>query len=334
MVVAGSANTDMIIKVARIPKAGETILGGAFTSVPGGKGANQAVAAARAGGAVTFIARVGHDVFGDQAIAGYRKDGINVVHVLRDPDQPSGVALIFVGQGGQNSIAVASGANGRLSPSDIARARSEIHRARVMLLQLETPLKTVAAAVRLATSAGVRVILNPAPALPLPNSLLKRIDCLTPNESEAELLTGVPVRDEASAARAAGILLARGVRHVIVTLGERGALIAGRGMKELIPSHRVAAVDATGAGDVFNGALAVALGEGQPLLAAARFATAAAALSVTRFGAQNSAPMRNEIDALLATGKVGRALPAGNHAATAKPQRTARSGRLVRKSGS
>jgi ribokinase len=302
ILVVGSSNTDMIIKVRRIPKPGETILGGEFASAAGGKGANQAVGAARAGGAVTFIARVGRDMFGDKAVAGFIADGINVDYVVRDRTSPSGVALIFVGQNGENSIAVASGANACLTPADLQKAKSAFSQASVVILQLETPLKTVEAAVKLAANAGARVILNPAPARPLPNDLLRRVYLLTPNETEAELLTGLAVNNEVAAAKAADALLARGVQNVIITLGARGAFVAGKQARGLVSGCKVKSVDTTGAGDVFNGTLAVALAEGKALLQAARFACAAAAISVTRLGAQTSAPMRKEIDRLLAAG--------------------------------
>ena len=304
VLVIGSSNTDLIIKVARIPKPGETILGGEFARAAGGKGANQAVAAARAGGAVTFVARIGRDANGDVALAGFRADGINVKHIIRDANAPSGVALIFVDKNGENSIAVAPGANDKLSPADVSEARAAFRRARVVLLQLETPLPTVMAAAGLAAGAGVRVVLNPAPARSLPAQLLKHIYLLTPNESEAERLTGVAVKNEASAAKAAQKLLARGVQNVIITLGSRGAFVAGKDLRQLIPGFTVSAVDATGAGDVFNGALVVALAEGRSLLEAARFASAAAAISVTRLGAQPSAPARREIESVLASVKV------------------------------
>ncbi len=303
ILVVGSSNTDMIIKMQRIPKPGETILGGEFASAAGGKGANQAVGAARAGGAVTFIARVGRDMFGDQAVAGFVADGINVDYVVRDRTSPSGVALIFVGQNGENSIAVASGSNANLAPADLLKARRAFKQASVVVLQLETPLKTVEAAAKLAASAGARVILNPAPARPLPNALLRRVYLLTPNETEAELLTGLTVKNEAAAAKAADALLARGVENVIITLGARGALVAGSQGRGLVAAHKVKAVDTTAAGDVFNGTLAMALAEGKSLLEAARFASAAAAISVTRLGAQTSAPTRKEIERLLAKGK-------------------------------
>ncbi|HOX55846.1 MAG TPA: ribokinase [Candidatus Paceibacterota bacterium] len=301
ILVVGSSNTDMIIKVQRIPKPGETILGGEFASAAGGKGANQAVSAARAGGAVTFIASVGRDMFGDKAVAGFVADGINVDYIVRDRACPSGVALIFVARNGENSIAVASGSNAKLLPAHLNKARSAFRQAGVVVLQLETPLKTVEAAARLAAGTGARVILNPAPARPLPNDLLRRVYLLTPNETEAELLTGLPVNNDAAAAKAADALLARGVENVIITLGARGAFVAGRQGRGLVRGFKVKPVDTTGAGDVFNGTLAVGLAEGKSLLAAARFASAAAALSVTRLGAQTSAPTRREIDRLLAS---------------------------------
>ena len=296
ILVLGSSNTDMIIKMDRIPKPGETILGGEFVSAAGGKGANQAVSAARAGGSVTFIARVGKDIFGDKAVAGFVADGINVDYVFRDSASPSGVALIFVAKDGENSIAVASGANAKLFPADVTRAKDAFSDAMVLLLQLETPLETVQAAAELAAGNGVRVILNPAPARELPDALLKNIYLLTPNESEMELLTGIAVNDEIAANAAAHPLLARGVQNVILTMGARGAFVAGQNVRQLVPAFKAAAVDCTGAGDIFNGALAVALAEGKSLLDAARFANAAAAISVSRLGAQTSAPTRKEIE--------------------------------------
>ena len=299
ILVIGSSNTDMIIKLDRIPKPGETILGGEFVTAAGGKGANQAVAAARAGGDVTFVARVGRDIFGEQAVAGFVQDGINVKHIDRDNAAPSGVALIFVAKDGENSIAVAGGANGRLAPAGVRKARGAIAGASAVVMQLETPLETVQAAAELAAKAKVTVILNPAPARPLPDKLLKLVSILTPNETEAELLTGIKVTDEVSAALAAGKLRDRGVATVIVTLGARGAFVVTATIRKLVPGFRVKAVDTTAAGDVFNGALAVALGNGRELLDAVRFANAAAAISVTRLGAQPSAPQRKEIKSLL-----------------------------------
>ena len=299
IVVVGSSNTDMIIRLDHIPRPGETILGGEFLTAAGGKGANQAVGAARAGGDVTFVARVGRDVFGDQAIEGFRRDGIRVKAVFRDPKRPSGVALIFLARDGENSIAVASGANSALRPGDVLRARAAFLSADVVLTQLETPLKTVSEAVKLARRAGVLTILNPAPAHSLPDRLLEDISILTPNESEAEFLSGIKVRDECSASKAARKLRQRGVKTVILTLGARGALVCSSDGEMLVPGYKVKAVDTTAAGDIFNGALAVNLGEGEELVDAVRFANAAAAISVTRLGAQPSAPQRKEIEAFL-----------------------------------
>jgi ribokinase len=299
ILVVGSSNTDMIIKLDRIPRPGETILGGAFVTAAGGKGANQAVGAARAGGQVTFIARVGQDMFGDQAVAGFATDGINVDHVSRDKTNPSGVALIFVAKDGENSIAVAGGANAKLSPADVRKAKAAFADASVLVMQLETPLESVQAAADLAVKDGVRVILNPAPAQPLPDKLLKCVSILTPNETEAELLTGIAVTDTASAAVAAAKLRARGVQTVIITLGARGSFVATESGGQLVSGFKVEAVDTTAAGDIFNGALAVALAEGKPLDQAVRFGHAAAAISVTRLGAQPSAPTRREIEKFL-----------------------------------
>ncbi|HID21512.1 MAG TPA: ribokinase, partial [Planctomycetaceae bacterium] len=287
VIVVGSSNTDMILQLDRIPRPGETILGGEFAMAAGGKGANQAVAAARAGAAVTFVARVGRDIFGDQAIAGFEKDGIDVTHVTRDPVAPSGVALIFVAGTGENSIGVASGANARLSPQDVRNAEgafASAGKSGVVLMQLETPLETVEAGAELAAEYELRVILNPAPARELSDELLRRVSILTPNETEAELLTGVAVDDEEAAARAGKRLLDRGVDTVILTLGARGALVVTRGDQQRVPAFPVEPVDTTAAGDVFNGVLAVALAEGLDLPGAVRLASAAA-LSVTRLGA-------------------------------------------------
>lgn len=299
IVVVGSVNADMVVKSERIPVPGETVTGGRFVMAAGGKGANQAVAAARAGGWVAFVARVGNDLFGRQALDGFRREGIALGHVTRDRGAASGIALIFVERAGENSIGVAPGANGRLSPSDVQRAAPAIRAAGMVLVQLEIPLATVQAAVSIAARQGVPVILNPAPARKLPVGLLRQISVLTPNETEAETLTGISVNSGAAAARAARRLLAMGVGSVVMTLGARGALVAnGEGVR-LVPGFKARPVDTTAAGDVFNGALAVALTEGRPLLESVRFANAAAAISVTRAGAQPSAPFRREIERLM-----------------------------------
>ena len=238
-------------------------------------------------------------MFGDQAVEGFVSDNIDVSHVLRDRGEPSGTALIFVDHQGENSIAVASGANGRLSPADVQAAAGAIAEADVLIMQLETPLDTVGEASAIAARAGVRSILNPAPAQALDDELLRRISILTPNESEAEHLTGLAVNSDADAEEAANALIQKGVGVVLITLGARGVFVHGDGVHGLVPGFEVEAVDTTAAGDVFNGALAVALAEGSPLGEAVHFANAAAAISVTRLGDQPSAPSRQEIDAFL-----------------------------------
>ncbi|HEX2790005.1 MAG TPA: ribokinase [Steroidobacteraceae bacterium] len=299
IVIVGSSGTDMIIKLDRIPRPGETLLGGEFHVTGGGKGANQAVSAARAGGNVAFVARVGQDEFGEQAIAAFVKERINVDHVYRDRKVSTGVALIFVDQQGENSIGVAPGANARLSPADVKKCRKIFTGASVMVVQLEIPLDTVQTAALLAAQSGARVILNPAPARPLPDELLRHVSILTPNETEAELLTGIRVDNDSTAAKAAAVLRARGVQTVILTLGARGALLASDESTQIVAGFKVKPIDTTGAGDVFNGALAVALAEEKALKDAVRFANAAAAISVTRLGAQPSAPVRRAIEKLL-----------------------------------
>jgi ribokinase len=299
ILVVGSSNTDMVIRVSRIPKPGETVLGGEFTMAPGGKGANQAVAAARAGGHVTFIARVGDDVFGERARKNFEADVIETRFVFLTPGSPSGIALINVDGRGENSISVASGANACLSVGDIEKADEAFAAADIVLLQLETPLETVRAVVNKARDRKVPVILNPAPARPLDEDLLRLIAVLTPNELEAEFLTRIPVQDDSGAREAAVRLRERGVVSVVITLGGRGAFASSPGFEGLVPAFKVDPVDTTAAGDIFNGALAVALAEKEPLKDALSFASAAAALSVTRPGAQPSAPSRAEIGAFL-----------------------------------
>ena len=302
IVVVGSSNTDMIIKMDKIPIPGETVLGGEFSIVAGGKGANQAVAAARAGGQVAFVACVGQDMFGQQAIDGFVADNINVDTIFKDEKAASGVALIFVDKKGENSIAVASGANYELMPEHIYEAENIIKSAQILVLQLEIPIETVTAAAKLASENGVKVILNPAPAQPLMDELLLNISILTPNESETKLLTGIHVDDESSAEKAAGILLEKGLEAVLITLGSRGVFMATPDKCGLIPGFKVDALDTTAAGDVFNGALAVSLAENNSLEDSVHFANSAGALSVTKLGAQPSAPYRQEIENFLMKG--------------------------------
>lgn len=297
VVVVGSSNTDMVVQMPSLPTPGETVLGGEFVQVAGGKGANQAVAAARLGADVTFVARVGDDALGRLAIENFQRDNIRTQHVRRDPDRPSGVALIMVDGRGENMIAVASGANNALSKADVDAASEAISTAAVLLLQLETPIETVKHAARLAKTKGAAVILNPAPAQALDGELLQQVSVLTPNEKEAEALTGILPVDLDSASRAARALQAQGVGSVVITMGEKGAFIRTPEGEELVPGKRVKAVDTTAAGDAFNGAVAFALADGEGLAEAVRFANHVAALSVTRMGAQPSLPTLDEVNA-------------------------------------
>jgi ribokinase len=299
LVVVGSSNTDMIVQVPRIPRPGETILGGEFQTAPGGKGANQAVAAARAGGDVTLLACVGDDVFGREALAGFATDDIDCEHVVIDPTAPSGVAQIFVDADGENSIGVASGANACLTPRHIEQAASAIEAANTILMQLEIPLETVMRAAEIGSAAGCRVILNPAPAQELPMELYPLLSIISPNETEAELLTGIAVKDESSAADAATRLRERGVDTVLITLGAAGCFLSTEASSGIVPGYVVDVVDTTAAGDVFNGNLAAALCRDLELEDALVYAQAAAALSVQCLGAQPSAPTCTAIDDFL-----------------------------------
>lgn len=295
IIVVGSSNTDMVIKASKFPVPGETILGGEFFLFPGGKGANQAVAAARLGGNVTFIAKVGNDIFGEQSLEQFKKEGIRTDYVFRDPTHPSGVALITVDAKGENTIVVAQGANGTLSTTDIAKAAHEFEQAEIVLIQLEIPIETVLQAAALARQSGKKAILNPAPAATLPSEIFPNLYLITPNESEAETITGIKVTDIDSAKKAAEKIIEKGVANVIITLGPEGAYIYNESGGRKVPTPKVVAVDSTAAGDIFNGALAVAISEGQSLDDAVKFANGAAALSVTRMGAQASAPYRKEL---------------------------------------
>jgi ribokinase len=295
IVVIGSSNTDMVVKSPKLPAPGETILGGSFLMNPGGKGANQAVAAARLKGNVTFVTKTGNDLFGDQSKHLFDIEGIDTRYIVRDPKNPSGIALITVDQHGENCIVVAPGSNGTLSPFDIDDAVYGNDPSDVFLMQLEIPVSTVEYVAQKMSLKGNRVILNPAPARELPRDLLHSLYLITPNEVEAELLTGITVNDAVSAEKAAEKLHRLGVRNVVITMGASGAYLYSGKISKLIPVVPVKAIDTTAAGDVFNSAIAVAVSEGKGLEEAVVFANKAASISVVRMGAQASAPYRNEI---------------------------------------
>ena len=296
LLVVGSTNTDMVIKTANLPRPGETVLGGVFFMNAGGKGANQAVAAARLGATVTFVCKTGNDIFGQQSRQLFIEEGIDTGYVFSDPEHPSGIALITVDAQAENCIAVASGANAFLFPYDLKNASIAIEQSDIVLMQLEIPMETIEFVAGIARTQGKTVILNPAPAQPLSNGLLQCVNILTPNETEASMISGIPVTDLISAYKAARTICGMGVQTVIITLGAKGALIYTDEFQEEIPAEKVEAIDTTAAGDVFNGALAVALSENKNIRDAVRFACKAASISVTRIGAQASAPYRNELN--------------------------------------
>jgi ribokinase len=299
VVVVGSSNIDLIMKMERLPRPGETVTEAEFAQVFGGKGANQAVAAARAGGEVAFVSCVGDDAYGAQVLDNLKSDGIDTRHVFQEEGVPSGTALIMIDAAGENCISVAPGANARLTPALVDRARDVIEDAAVVIAQCEIPPETVDHLIDLGTQLGKMVVLNLAPARPLSDASLAKLGGLAVNETEAEFLTGRPVKTDADIEAAARALLGRGAKMVIVTLGSRGAWVAVEGHQGLVPGFEMKPVDTTAAGDVHCGALGVALVEGESLLDAVAFANAAAALSVTKLGAQPSAPARADIDAFL-----------------------------------
>ncbi len=299
IVVIGSSNTDMVIKAERFPLPGETLLGGTFFMNPGGKGANQAVAAARLGGEVVFIARVGTDIFGSQALQQFNSEGINTQYIVEDPNNPSGVALITVDAKGENTIVVASGANNALSISDINNAEAAINDADILLIQLEIPIEVVEQVTGIGKTKNLKVILNPAPAMPLNEKVFRGLYLITPNETEAEILTGISITGNPGIEEAAKILKAKGVQNVIITLGKEGAYVLTDTINSYVPAPKVVSIDSTAAGDVFSGALAVSISEGKELMDAVVFASKAAAISVTKLGAQASAPLREEVEKMV-----------------------------------
>ena len=299
ILVIGSSNIDMVARVAHLPRSGETVGDAAFMQANGGKGANQAVAAARLGGDVMFISCVGNDANGTMLRKVFAADGIDTSELITIENTPTGTALIFVSYDSENCIAVAPGANYSLTPEVVAAKAEHIADAEYLLLQNEIPQASVALAIETAYATGTKAVLNPAPAMPIDDSLLAKLYMITPNKTEAEMLTGVKVESADDAVRAADALLAKGVKNVIITLGSKGALVKSGEMQEFVPAFKVEAVDTTAAGDVFNGALLVALSEGKGLSDAVRFASRCSSVAVTRMGAQTSIPYRKEIDELL-----------------------------------
>lgn len=297
ILVIGSSNTDMCIRMDHLPRAGETVLGGDFFMNQGGKGANQAVAASRLGGDVTFVFKTGQDAFGDASREIFTKEGINIDHSFVDKEVSSGVALIFIDKGAENSIAVASGANGKLLPNDIDSVENVIKEADMILVQLEIPLSSIEHIAEIAKKYGKNLVINPAPAPAqnLSDKLLDGLYLITPNQTEAEILTGVKVVDNDSARLAAQVLLKKGVKNVVITMNSQGAYFLNADKELFSPSFKVEALDTTAAGDVFNGALVVAICEGMDFEEALKFANKAASISVTRMGAYSSAPFRQEL---------------------------------------
>jgi ribokinase len=286
---------DMVVTSMHIPVPGETVLADSFFMNPGGKGANQAVAVSRLGGTISFITKVGNDIFGKQFIQLFNEESINTQFILEDTELPSGVALITVDKLGENSIVVAPGANSKLLPDDLQASLKEIASADLVLMQLEIPIETVNYVAEYAAGRNIRVILDPAPAMELKSELLGRIDIVTPNQTEAEILSGIKVTDIESAGRAAKRIHELGVKNVVITMGALGALVYQEGESCFVPSEKVNPIDSTAAGDVFNAGLAVALSEGKSLKKSVEFASIAAAISVTRMGAQSSIPYRSEM---------------------------------------
>ncbi|ACS87727.1 MULTISPECIES: ribokinase [Musicola] len=299
LVVLGSINADHILNLEQFPRPGETVIGKQYGVAFGGKGANQAVAAGRSGADISFIACVGEDDIGTRICQQLTRDRIDVSAVEAVSGHTTGVALIFVNGEAENMIGIHAGANAAVTPAYMMRHQQHIVDASALLMQLESPLDTVVEAARLAHQHGTKVILNPAPACPLPDELLALVDMITPNETEAQILTGVTINTEDDAQRAAQVLHDKGIATVLITLGSRGVWLSEDGQGVRIPGFRVKAVDTIAAGDTFNGALVTALLESKPMTDAVKFAHAAAAIAVTRRGAQPSVPWREEIDAFL-----------------------------------
>lgn len=296
ILVVGSANMDLVVTTDHFPQPGETVFGKKFGMFPGGKGANQAVACAKLGGLTYFIGKMGNDVFQEKLVQNMKNDGVNLEHLFVDKEEVTGIALITVECSGENEIVVVSGSNMKLTPNDVASKQALFRQVNVVLAQLEIPLETVQKTAELAKASGAIFILNPAPAQTLPEKLLKQVDFLTPNETELEILSGKSVKNIASAKAAAANLLDKCAKNIIITLGEKGALLVNNDQQQLFPTQKVTPVDTTAAGDAFNGALAFSLSRGEKIAAAIQFANQVASFSVTQMGAQSSMPTRDEIE--------------------------------------
>lgn len=300
ILVVGSANMDMVVTADYFPQPGETVFGKKFGIFPGGKGANQAVACAKLGGLTYFLGKMGNDVFQEKLVQNMKNDGVDLNHLLIDKEEATGIALITIDSRGENEIVVVSGSNMKLTPNDVALKQALFQQVNVVLAQLEIPIETVQKTAELAKASGAIFILNPAPARTLPEQLLKQVDFLTPNETELEILSESSVKNIESTKAAAANLLNKGVKNIIITLGEKGALLVNNDQQQIFPTRKVTPVDTTAAGDAFNGALAFSLSRGEEIAAAIRFANQVASFSVARLGAQSSMPTRDEIEEWMA----------------------------------
>ncbi len=311
IVVFGSINIDLVSRTPHLPAPGETVQGHSFTTTPGGKGANQAVACARLGVPTRLIGRVGDDTFKTLLIDNLRSNGVDTTGVTCSANSSSGVAVIAVDDQGENNIIIVPGANGTIDQGDLARLDQALDGATALLLQLEFGMEYVVEAARMARQRGIWVILDPAPARPLPKELHPMVDILTPNETEAAVLVGSPITDRVDTERAAQQLLGLGARAVVIKLGSKGAYWSDGAVSGFVPAFKVSAIDTVAAGDAFNGGLAVALSEGHDLPSAVRWGTAAGALATTKRGAQESMPMRRELEQLLGASTIDTATIAG-----------------------
>ena len=294
--VIGSSNTDMVVKSNFLPKPGETVIGDTFLMNPGGKGANQAVSACKLGADVTFITKVGNDMFGKKAVNNFKKIGIKTDYIRIDKNNSSGIAIIMVDKSGENSISVAPGANNSLTIKDVNFIEEKLKPDDYVLIQLEIPKTVVEYLIEICNKLKVKLILNPAPFQKISDYHLSQVNTITPNEIETEYLSGIKVKDKDTAKKASEILINKGIKNIIITMGEKGAFYKSSSFEGLIPTKKVSVIDSTAAGDTFNGALAAALSFGMKIFDCVEFANSAASISVTKMGAQDSIPSINEIE--------------------------------------